>query len=131
MTAVVASADAPTREVTMDSTTSQADPVAELANSFAGQILRPTDPGYEEARRVHNGLIDRHPALIARCRGLADIADAMKLGRDQGLEIAIRGGGHNVAARDDRGRYDDRLVPDEGHPCRSEGAHRPCAGGRH
>jgi FAD/FMN-containing dehydrogenase len=83
----------------MDSTTSQADPVAELANSFAGQVLRPTDPGYEEARRVHNGLIDRRPALIARCRGLADIADAVRLGRDQGLEIAIRGGGHNVAGR--------------------------------
>ena len=83
----------------MDSTTSQADPVAELANSFAGQVLRPTDPGYEEARKVHNGLIDRRPALIARCRGLADIADAVKLGRDQGLEIAIRGGGHNVAGR--------------------------------
>jgi FAD/FMN-containing dehydrogenase len=83
----------------MDSTTSQADPIAELANSFAGQVLRPTDPGYEEARRVHNGLIDRRPALIARCRGLADIADAVRLGRDQGLEIAIRGGGHNVAGR--------------------------------
>ncbi|WP_206664629.1 FAD-binding oxidoreductase [Dankookia rubra] len=48
---------------------------------------------------MHNGLIDRRPALIARCRGLADITDAVRLGRDQGLEIAIRGGGHNVAGR--------------------------------
>jgi FAD/FMN-containing dehydrogenase len=83
----------------MGSTTSQADAPTELAKSFAGQILRPADPGYEDARRVHNGLIDRRPALIARCRGLVDIADAVKLGRDQRLEIAIRGGGHNVAGR--------------------------------
>jgi FAD/FMN-containing dehydrogenase len=70
-----------------------------LAKSFAGQILRPADPGYDDARKVHNGLIDKHPALIARCRGVADAAGAVKLARDQGLEVAIRGGGHNVAGR--------------------------------
>jgi FAD/FMN-containing dehydrogenase len=76
-----------------------ADTVAALAKSFTGQILQPTDPGYEEARRVHNGLIDKRPALIARCRGLADIVDVVRVARDQGLEVAVRGGGHNVAGR--------------------------------
>ena len=83
----------------MSSTAPLADTAAELARSFAGQILRPADPGYEEARRVHNGLIDKRPALIARCRGVADVADALKVARDRGLEVAVRGGGHNVAGR--------------------------------
>ena len=75
------------------------DTVGELAKSFTGQILQPSDPGYEDARKVHNGLIDKRPALIARCRGVADIADAIKVARDQKLEVAVRGGGHNVAGR--------------------------------
>lgn len=83
----------------MNSTPSLADTAAELAKSFTGQLLQPGDPGYEDARRVHNGLIDRRPALIARCRGLADITDAVKLARDQKQEVAVRGGGHNVAGR--------------------------------
>src|SRR3954465_7710875 len=99
MAAVLASAGAPTREVTMGSMTSLADTAAELARSFSGQVLRPADPGYEEARRVHNGLMDKRRALIARCRGVADIADALKVARERGLEVAVRGGGHNVAGR--------------------------------
>jgi FAD/FMN-containing dehydrogenase len=55
--------------------------------------------GYEEARRVHNGMIDKHPGLIARCRGVADIVLAVNHARDQKAEISIRGGGHNVAGR--------------------------------
>ena len=51
--------------------------VQELAPSFTGQLLQPHDPGYDEARRVHNGLIDKRPALIARCYGVADIVDAV------------------------------------------------------
>jgi FAD/FMN-containing dehydrogenase len=66
---------------------------------FSGQVLRPDDPGYDEARRVHNGLVDKRPALIARCRGTADVVAAVNLAREQGLEVAIRGGGHNVAGR--------------------------------
>jgi hypothetical protein len=73
--------------------------VDELAKSFTGQLLQPSAPGYHEARRVHNGLIDKRPALIARCNGVADIVDALALGRKRGLEIAVRGGGHNVAGR--------------------------------
>ena len=73
--------------------------IAELAKSFGGQLLVPDDVGYEEARKVHNGLVDKRPALIARCKGTADIVDAVKLARKLGLEIAVRGGGHNVAGR--------------------------------
>ena len=73
--------------------------IAELAPTFTGQLLQPVDAGYDEARRVHNGLVDKRPALIARCRGTADIADAVKLARTLNLEVAVRGGGHNVAGR--------------------------------
>jgi len=78
---------------------SLAETAAELAKTFTGQILLPADADYEHARRVHNGLIDRRPALIARCRGVSDVVDAVKLARDRNLEIAIRCGGHNVAGR--------------------------------
>jgi len=73
--------------------------VAELAATFGGQLLRPVDAGYEEARKVHNGLIDKRPALIVKCRGVADVLDAVNLTRRLGLEVAVRGGGHNVAGR--------------------------------
>ena len=71
----------------------------QLAPSFTGQLLQPADAGYDTARRVHNGLIDKRPALIARCQGVADVADAVKLARTLNLEVAVRGGGHNVAGR--------------------------------
>ncbi len=70
-----------------------------LRASFSGAVLEPGDAGYDEARRVHNGLIDRRPALIARCRSTADIADAVRFARAAGLEVCVRGGGHNVAGR--------------------------------
>src|SRR6266511_2345717 len=83
----------------MTDVSSLSDVVTALASTFTGQLLRPGDAGYDEARKVHNGLIDKRPALIARCRGLADIADAVKMARDRKLEVAVRGGGHNVAGR--------------------------------
>lgn len=73
--------------------------VAGLDEELSGALLEPGDPAYDDARRVHNGLIDRHPALIARCRTVNDIAAAVRFGRDHGLEVAVRGGGHNVAGR--------------------------------
>jgi len=79
--------------------TSVAEAVAELDNTFAGQLLQPTDPGYEEVRKVHNGLVDKQPALIARCLGVADIVEAVHLAHTLNLEVAVRGGGHNVAGR--------------------------------
>jgi FAD/FMN-containing dehydrogenase len=66
---------------------------------FEGELLTASDEGYDDARLVHNGLINKHPALIARCRGTADIAAAIRHAREQGLEIAVKGGGHNVAGR--------------------------------
>ena len=83
----------------MTSISSVADAVATLAPTFTGELLQPADSGYDEARRVHNGLIDKRPALIARCRGVADVVDAVNLTRRLGLEVAVRGGGHNVAGR--------------------------------
>src|SRR3990170_4496057 len=76
-----------------------AERVEALSASFYGSLLGGDDAGYDEARRIHNGLIDKRPALIARCRGTADVADAIALACDAGLEISIRGGGHNVAGR--------------------------------
>jgi FAD/FMN-containing dehydrogenase len=73
--------------------------VAELDSTFSGQFLGPPDVAYEEARRVHNGLVDKRPALIARCLGAADVVDAINLTHKLGLEVAVRGGGHNVAGR--------------------------------
>jgi len=73
--------------------------VGELGAKFAGRLLPPTDDAYDEARRVHNGLIDKRPALIAQCRGMADIVDAVQLARRLQLDVAVRGGGHNVAGR--------------------------------
>jgi FAD/FMN-containing dehydrogenase len=73
--------------------------VKDLALTFTGRLLQAGEAGYDDARRVHNGLVDKRPALVARCHGMADVADAVKLARAQGLEVSVRGGGHNVAGR--------------------------------
>jgi FAD/FMN-containing dehydrogenase len=73
--------------------------VADLAGQVSGSVLGPQDAGYEAARAVHNGLIDRRPALIVRCRTTNDVVAALALARRAGLEVSIRGGGHNVAGR--------------------------------
>src|SRR6266498_3719586 len=83
----------------MTDVSSLSDAVTALASTFTGQLLRPGDAGYDEARKIHNGLIDKRPALIARCRNTADVVDAVNLAREQNLEVAVRGGGHNVAGR--------------------------------
>jgi FAD/FMN-containing dehydrogenase len=73
--------------------------VRELAGRVSGPVLAPGDDGYEKARAVHNGLIDRRPALIVRCRTASDVVAALALARRSGLEVSVRGGGHNVAGR--------------------------------
>ena len=68
-----------------------------LGASVTGRLLQAGDEGYDDARRVHNGLVDRRPALIVRCRTAADAAAGVRFARRAGLEICVRGGGHNVA----------------------------------
>ena len=81
------------------SATIDAERLELLAASFTGSLLQDGDDHYEYARQIHNGLIDKRPTLIARCRGTADVVDAIALARESGLEISVRGGGHNVAGR--------------------------------
>jgi hypothetical protein len=71
--------------------------IDELRTRFRGALLRPGEEGYDEARRVWNGAIDRRPALIARCAGADDVAAAVRFARERDLVISVRGGGHAVA----------------------------------
>ena len=73
----------------------EAAAVDALASSFQGQIVRPADPAYDEHRKIWNGSIDRRPALIARCADRSDVTAAVRLAKDQGLLVAVRGGGHS------------------------------------
>jgi FAD/FMN-containing dehydrogenase len=70
-----------------------------LSDRLGERILRPEDTGYDEARAIHNGLIDRRPAMIVRARSAEDVVAALALARDEGLDVSVRGGGHNVAGR--------------------------------
>jgi len=70
--------------------------IEELRATFRGELIHPGSPDYNEARAVQNGLIDRQPALIARCRGTADVVAAVNFARDQGLVLSVRGGGNAV-----------------------------------
>jgi FAD/FMN-containing dehydrogenase len=84
-------------------------PFDELAGALRGEVITPGDPSYDEARAVYNAMIDKRPAVIARCRDTADVVTAVRFARDHRLEIAIRGGGHNAAGF---GVWDGALVID-------------------
>jgi FAD/FMN-containing dehydrogenase len=79
-----------TAEIQVDETA-----LRELSEPFTGELVWPDDPTYDEHRRVWNGSIDRFPALIARCRGVADVMTAVRFARSAGLAVAVRGGGHS------------------------------------
>ena len=68
-----------------------------FASGLRGRVVRPGDDDYDESRRVWNGMIDKRPALIALCEGVADVVAAVNLAREHELLVAVRGGGHNVA----------------------------------
>src|SRR5436305_9541035 len=71
--------------------------IAELRDALRGELVLPGDAAYDEARSVWNGMIDRRPAMIARCEGTNDVITAIRFARSEGLTVAVRGGGHNVA----------------------------------
>ena len=71
--------------------------VEAFASDFRGRVVLPSDSDYDEVRAVWNGMIDRHPAMIVRCFGTADVITAVNFAREQELQVSVRGGGHNVA----------------------------------
>jgi FAD/FMN-containing dehydrogenase len=71
--------------------------VQDLAARFSGELLTPDSPGYDDARKIWNGHVDRRPRLIARCHGVADVLAAVRYARAVDLPIAVRGGGHAIA----------------------------------
>ena len=80
-----------------------------FAAELRGDLVRPTDAAYDDARKLYNAMIDKRPALIARCQDVADVMAAIAFGRDAGLPLAVRGGGHNGGGL---GSVDDGLVID-------------------
>src|SRR5262249_40849094 len=71
--------------------------VEAFKKQLRGELLGPSDGGYDAARRVWNGMVDKRPALIVRCAGAADVIDSVNFARTNNLPISVRGGGHNVA----------------------------------
>ena len=84
-------------------------PYGELAAAMRGDLIMPGDPGYDQARAVYNGMIDKRPAALVRCRDAADVVACVRFGREYGAEIAVRGGGHSAGGF---GTWDDALVID-------------------
>lgn len=81
----------------------------ELASKISGKIILANDPGYDEARKLFNGMIDKHPRIIVKCRDVADVIYSVNFGRENKLPVAVRGGGHNGGGL---GLCDDGLVID-------------------
>ncbi|WP_433633123.1 FAD-binding oxidoreductase [Halomicrococcus sp. NG-SE-24] len=73
--------------------------VSEFAGTLRGTLIGSDDEGYDEARSVWNGMIDKHPALIVQCAGTADVISAVTFAKERGIPISVKGGGHNIAGR--------------------------------
>ena len=89
-------------------TLEQAD-VEKFQTALRGELIQPDDPGYEQARKVYNGMIDRRPRMIVRCANVADVIRSVNFARENSLLLAVRGGGHNGPGF---GTCDDGLVID-------------------
>jgi FAD/FMN-containing dehydrogenase len=91
------------------STAASSIPLDELAAALRGPLIRPGDPGYDEARAVYNGMIDKHPMAVAGCRDVVDVITCVNFARGYGVTVSVRGGGHNAAGL---AVADDALVID-------------------
>jgi FAD/FMN-containing dehydrogenase len=80
-----------------ETTTVDADALERFRSSLMGSLLTEASPAYDEARTVWNAMIDRRPALIARCANTQDVVEAIRFAKDRQLIVAVRGGGHNIA----------------------------------
>ncbi len=87
----------------------QKEAITAFRGQFRGEVIEPTHARYDEARKVYNGMIDRKPRLIAQCADPADVMTAVRMARQNGLKVSIRGGGHNAAGL---GVCDDGMVID-------------------
>jgi FAD/FMN-containing dehydrogenase len=83
----------------MESSAAATGAALELDGAFQGQQFRPGDDGYDDARAIYNGMVDKRPLLVARCSGVGDVIEAVNLAREKGLALAVRCGGHNVAGK--------------------------------
>ena len=90
-------------------TTTQIAPFDELTAALRGEVITPADPRYDEVRAVYNGMIDKRPAAIARCRDVADVLACVRFGREYDVTLSVRSGGHSAGGL---GVWNDALVVD-------------------
>src|ERR1700744_269471 len=93
----------------MTTTATHPAPYTDLAAALRGTVITPGEPGYHTARAVYNAMIDKRPAAVAACRDVADVISCVRVGREHGVQLAIRGGAHNAAGF---GSWDAALVID-------------------
>ncbi len=86
-----------TRGATLATAVLKQSVIQDFKAGLSGTLLRPAEAGYDDARKIWNGMIDKRPALIARCRGVADVISSVRFARTHDLLLAVRGGGHNIA----------------------------------
>ena len=77
--------------------------IEEFRNQMRGEVITPQDSNYDETRAVYNGMIDKRPALTAKCTDVTDVVTAVRFARENKLLVSVRGGGHNAASSTSRG----------------------------
>lgn len=89
--------DLKVKTLTDETATLRGQTIEELKGKLRGELVQPQDEGYDEVRAIWNAMIDRRPALILRCSGVADVVEAINFARENNLLVAVRGGGHNIS----------------------------------